>query len=52
MSLTYDFGIELQEECQKQESDVHSVHIGIGGDYDFVISQSVDSLVDVQRRLQ
>ena len=43
---------ELQEESQHQQPDVHSVHIGIGRDDHFVITQLVQTVFDVQRRLQ
>ena len=52
MSLLDHVGEELKEEREQQQTYVHAVHIGIGGDYDVVISQSVDTLLDVQGRLQ
>ena len=43
---------ELQEESQHQQTDVHSVHIRIGGDDDFVVTQVIQALLDVKGRLQ
>ena len=43
---------ELKEECDKQEADVHPVHIGIGRDNHFVITQSIQSIFNIQSRLQ
>ena len=43
---------ELQEEGKHQQSDVHTVHIGIGSDDDFVVAQFVQTVFYIQRGLQ
>ena len=52
MAVAHEVGVELEEEGEHQQADVHSVHIGIGGDDDVVVSQVLDVLVDVQGGLQ
>ena len=52
MVLANNIGEELEEETHHQQSNVHTVHIGIGGDDDFVVAQVVDALLNVERRLQ
>ena len=47
MSVAHEVWIELQEEGEHQQTDVHTVHIGIGGDDDVVVAQVLDVLVDV-----
>src|SRR5690606_17880488 len=46
------FREELQEERDQQQTDVHSVNIGIGGNYNVVVPQIAEIFLDVQRRLQ
>ena len=43
---------ELQEEGQHQQANMHTVHIGIGSDDDFVVAQFIQTVFDIQRRLQ
>ena len=38
-------GVELQEEGEHQQTDVHAVNIGIGGYDDIVISQILNAFV-------
>ena len=45
-------GEELKEEGDQQQADVHAVHVGIGGDDDAVVAQSVQAVLDVERGLQ
>lgn len=45
-------GEELQEECEQQQAYVHAVDIGVGGYDHFVVTQSVDPLLDVEGGLQ
>ena len=52
MSFLYQVGEELQEERDDEQADVHTVHIGIGGNNHFVITQSFDTVFNVQRGLQ
>ena len=47
-----EVGEELQEECQHQQTDMHTVHIGIGGDDDFVITQFIEAVFDIEGRLK
>ena len=35
-----EVGEELQEERDEQQTDVHTVHIGIGGNDHFVVTES------------
>jgi len=44
-------GIELQEECPKQQAYVHTVNVGIGGYYYIVYSPNFQTFINVQRRL-
>lgn len=48
MSLLYDVREECQEKCDAEETYVHAVHIGIRGDYHFVVSQSLYPVLDVE----
>ena len=43
---------ELQEERQHQQADMHTVHICIGRDNDFVVPQFIEAVFDIQGRLQ
>ena len=52
MTLLYEFREELQEEGDDEQSDVHSVDIGIGGHYHLVVSQRVESVLNVERSLK
>jgi hypothetical protein len=42
---------ELEEEGHEQQADVHAIHVGIGGDHDPVVPQTIHAVLDVQRRL-
>ena len=48
MAIAHQVGVELQEESEHQQADVHTVDIGIGGDDDIVVAQVLDILIDVQ----
>ena len=52
MPFLYQIGEELQEERDDKQTDVHAVHIGIGGNNHFVIAEPFDTVFDVQRRLK
>ena len=52
MAVADQVGVELEEEGEHQQADVHAVNIGIGGDDDIVVAQVLDVLVDVQGGLQ
>ena len=52
MAVAHEVGVELEEEGEHQQADVHAVHIGIGGDDDVVVAQVLNVLVDVQGGLQ
>ena len=52
MSLLDEVGEELEEEGDHEEADVHTVDIGIGGDDDFIVAQSVKTVFDVECGLQ
>ncbi len=43
---------ELQEERHQQQPDMHSIHVRICGNDHLVISQTLQSVLDVQRMLQ
>ena len=48
MALLDQLGIELQEEGDDQQTDVHTVNIGIGGHDHLIVSQIVKPVLDVQ----
>ena len=52
VAVAHQVGVELEEEGEHQQTDVHAVDIGIGGDDDVVVAQVLDVLVDVQGGLQ
>ena len=52
MSFLDQFGEELQEESDDEQSDVHTVYIGICCHYHLIISKRVESVFNVERRLQ
>ena len=52
VSLLYQIGEELQEERDDEQSDVHSVHIGIRRHNHLVVSQRVESVLYVEGSLQ
>ena len=52
MSFLHQIGEELQEERKHQQTNMHSIHIGIGSDDDFVIAQFIQTVFNIQRRLQ
>ena len=52
MTLLDEFWEELQEERDEQQTDMHAVDISIGGHNHLVISQVVQSFLDVERCLQ
>ena len=52
MAVAHEVRIELEEEGEHQQADVHAVDIGISGDDDVVVAQILDIFVDVQGGLQ
>ena len=52
MTFLYQVGEELEEEGNHQQTDVHTVHIGIGGHDYLIISESVEPFFNVQGSLQ
>ena len=52
MIVADDVRKKLQEKREQQQTDVHAVDVGIGGDHDLVITQSIEPLLDVQCRLE
>ena len=48
MALPHQLGVELEEEGEEEEADVHAVHIGIGGDDDVVVAEVLHAIVDVE----
>src|SRR5262245_59226207 len=52
MSVPYKVGEELQEKRHNHQADVHTIHIGIGSNYNVVIAQSVHAFFNIQRMLQ
>ena len=52
MTLLYEVGEELQEEGNDKQSDVHTIHIGIGGNYHLVVAQGVETILNVERSLK
>ena len=52
MALLDEVGEELEEEGDDEQTDVHTVDIGIGSHDDLVVAQVIKSFFDVERRLQ
>ena len=52
VSLAYELWEELQEEGYHEQTDVHTVDIGIGSHNDLVVTESVDAVLDVECSLQ
>ena len=52
MSLLDEIWEELQEEGDDEQADVHSVNIGIGSHNHLIISQSVQSVLDIESCLE
>ena len=52
MSTAHQFGEELQEERDQEQTNMHTIVIGIGSDDDAVVAQSIESILDVECRLQ
>ena len=52
MSRPHQIGKKLQEKRQQQQTDMHSVHIGIRSDNHIVIAQIFQPVLDIQSRLQ
>ena len=48
MPFLYHVGEELKEECEQKQAYVHAVDIGIGGNYDVVVAQSVYAFFNVE----
>ena len=47
MPLLDEFGEELQEESDDEQTDVHTVDIGIGGHNHFVVTKRIETLLNV-----
>ena len=52
MIVADDVGEKLEEEGEQQQADVHAIHVRIGGHDDAVIAKAVESLLDIERRLE
>ena len=52
MPFLHQIGEELQKESQHQQTDMHTIHIGISGDNHFVVPEIIQTFLYVQRRLQ
>ena len=52
MPAAHQIRKELQEESQQKQADVHTVHIGIRRDNHIVVTQVLQTVLDVQRSLQ
>ena len=52
MVVAHQIGKELQEKREYQQPDVHSVHVGIGGDHNLVVAQRFQAVLNVQGVLQ
>src|SRR5690606_2798170 len=52
MVLLNKFREELQKERYQQQAYVHSVNVGIGCDYDIVVTQVLHLLLNVKCRLK
>ena len=52
MPFLDEFGEELQEEGDDEQTDVHAVDIGIGSHNHLIITQGVETLLDVEGSLQ
>ena len=50
--LLHEFREVLQEERHHQKADVHTVHIGIGGDNHLVVAQVLEPVFDVEGGLE
>ena len=51
VSFLYQIGEELQEECDEQQPDVHTVHISIGSGNHLVVTQSFNAVFYIQGSL-
>ena len=52
MAFLHQFWEELQEERYEQQTDMHAIDIGIGGHNHLIISQTVETLLNVEGCLQ
>ena len=52
MTLLDELGEELEEEGDDEQTDVHAVNIGIGSHDDLVVTQGVQTFLDVEGCLQ
>ena len=52
MPVFDDLGEVLEEKGNHEQTDVHAVHIGIGGNDNLIVAEAIDALLDVQSRLQ
>ena len=52
MSLFDKVGEILQEEGYHEQTDVHAVDIGIGGDYHLVVAEAVEAVFKVEGGLE
>ena len=52
MALLDEIREELQEEGDDEQTDMHTVHIGISSNDDLIITQRVKAFLDVKSGLQ
>ena len=52
MSFLYQFGEELQEEGDGEQSDVHAIDVGIGCHNYFIVAQGVKTVLYIECCLQ
>ena len=52
MPISDQIGKKLKEKRQKQQSNVHSVHVRIGGNNDSIVAQIFDAVLNIQGVLQ
>ena len=48
MSLLDKVGEELKEECDDEQTDVHTVNIGIGSHDNLVVAQGVETILYIE----
>ena len=51
MAFLDKLGIELEEEGDEQQPDVHAIDIGISRHDNLVVAQVVETVLNVERRL-
>lgn len=48
----YQFGEELEEKSEEEETDVHAIDIGVGGDDHAVVAEAVEAFLNIQGVLE